>query len=92
MKDENIWLKWDEYYDDNDNTFWESRAISDEYGEIYFYRIVQKLIGNKILFFEASSPELWIDYRSPNREEWSTLEEAKRDMEGHFKGVLNEKI
>ena len=80
-------LEWEEYYDDDDNTYWEAIGMSDEEGGTYEYRIRQKLKNNSIVFIEDSSPELWLDPRSYYREEWSNIESAKYDIYREY--ILN---
>lgn len=81
-------LDWEEYYDNDDNTYWEAVAMSDEESGTYVYRIRQKLQNNRIIFIEDSDPELWIDPKSFYREEWINLQGAKYDCYREHKLTL----
>lgn len=72
-------LKWEKYCDEYGNSFWKAKA------EYSYYVIRQKLMENKIVYYEDSAQELWIEKYAPYREVYSTLEEAKNDMYWHCK-------
>lgn len=81
-------LDWTIDYDDNDNDIWE--AISpyawEEDGPMVF-RIKQRLVNNKIEFYEASDAELIYDDVS---REWDSLEQAKADMQQDADDIVEE--
>lgn len=81
-------LKWEEYYDDDDNTYYEAVGMAFEEGDVFHYRIRRKLRFNKILFTEDSDPELLLDPKSIWREEWTHLEDAKYEMNRHYQELM----
>ncbi|MBF0208896.1 MAG: hypothetical protein HQK53_18695 [Oligoflexia bacterium] len=72
-------LKWEKYCDEYGNSFWKSKA------HYSYYCIRQVLMNNKIVYHEGSAEELWIEKYAPYREVWDTLEDAKHDMNMHYK-------
>ncbi len=77
-------LEWEERYDGDGNSYWEAKYNN------HYFRIIQKLKHNGIEFMEDSSPELWLDKFSPEREQWVFLESAKYDMYRQFLNLVNQ--
>lgn len=77
-------LIWNTKKDLDDNSFFEAIGMSSEEGDTFYYRIRKKLLSDKIIYIEDSDPKLLLDYRSPRREEWFFLEDAKYEMGRHF--------
>lgn len=74
-------LKWEESFDDDDNSIWEaSGPYGDEGGScIGLWRIRQLLRMNHILWVEDHDAELRDEFTS--EQSWPTLESAKKDIE-----------
>jgi hypothetical protein len=75
-------MKWEIYTDENNNTFWECPVCIK--GVLLYYRIVQKLKNNTIIYVEKSSDELLLDRTYRVREEWKTSYDAKYDLYRHY--------
>lgn len=74
---------WNQKYDENGNTIWEAKCYE------FVYRILKKLKNDKIVYYEDSSPCLWLCKYSPYREEWDNIDNAKYDMYRHFLNIMN---
>lgn len=81
------WLNWEEYLDADNNTYYQALGISRPEGRSCF-RIMKKLKNNKIVFIEASDPDLCLDTRSFILEEWDNLYDAKYDMNRHYQQLI----
>jgi len=79
-------LRWDSYYDDDNNTYWEAPALGDEQGGVYSYRIRQRLFGDKIVYIEDSDDDLLMDIHEIIN--WSSLEDAKNEINKHFRNLI----
>lgn len=82
-------LKWEEYYDHDDNTFWVANITIDGYQ--YAYRIRQKVISNKKVYAEDSDVPLRLEPEAWTLEHWSNLEDAKYEMLRHFLANFSER-
>ena len=78
------YLNWKLCRDENRNYYW---IAPSKYDNLY-YKIVQRLENNKIVYVEDSHESLWLDYRSPYRERWDDKHRAMRDMDSHFQTSL----
>ena len=84
-------MTWKVYDDENGNTYWEC-PIRYTGEKVLYYRIIQILKNNNILFVENSSDELLMDRSFGVREEWLTIQDAKYDMYRHYRELQNEQI
>lgn len=69
-------MNWQKTYDNNDNDVWEAPSPYSEDG--FQWRLMQKLQGNKIIWYEAHDADL-LD--PEDGEEFETLELAKEFVE-----------
>ena len=64
---------WVETWDDDDNSIWESPSPYYEDGSPFYWRLMQRLVDNRIEWYDASDAEL----RGDTHKTWTSLTEAK---------------
>lgn len=72
-------LQWETDYDKYDNTIWTASSfVCVEVGSPCYYKIVPKLRGDKVVWFDKSDSEL-----GRENDPWESLEEAKKALEAN---------
>ena len=65
---------WVETRDDDDNSIWEAPSPYCDDGSPFYWRLMQRLVDNRIEWYDASDAELVGD---GNGETWTSLAEGK---------------
>lgn len=78
-------LDWTEDYDNDDNSIYEADSPYHDDGISFKFRIKQRLVNNRIEFYDASDAEC-----SLGGESWPTLKKAKAAMEKAYDTILRE--
>lgn len=68
-------LEWREDTDELDNTFWEAASFWTNDGDPFYYRIRQRLEGDRVVFYDDSTSEIKTNYC------WETVDAAKCAMQ-----------
>lgn len=81
---------WSETFDFDDNSMWEAASpYTDDGGSPEFYwRLKQRLVKDKIEWYDASDADLVADPESPRT--WETLEAAKADIAKDHADIIAE--
>lgn len=75
-------VRWDQDSDDNGNDVW---IASSPYEEGFMWRLKQRLVDNKIEWYEAHDAEL---IGSDGPLSWSTLEEAQAAIDEAHANII----
>jgi hypothetical protein len=80
-------IRWHETTDNNDNTVWEGQSpyVPDEDGAAFEWRLRQRVVADKIEWYESHDAELMGDHAP---ESWPTIEEAKAAIQKAHEGII----
>lgn len=86
MKVINHTLRWEESFDDDDNSIWEASGPygDEEGGCLGSWRLRQKLSNNQLWWYSDHDPEL-----QDEEDSWTSLEKAKTDIEALHQYILD---
>lgn len=79
-------LAWVETFDEFDNSIWEAASALHDESSPFYFRLVQRLDSNRIVWQDSSDTEL-TDGDTPD---WPSLEEAKAACEQANRNILHE--
>ncbi len=78
-------VRWDEDYDNNDNSYWIAPSPFHDDGVPFEWRLKQRLVGNKIEWYAAHDSELGGDC---NGITWPTIEAAKAAVQDAHNDII----
>ncbi len=83
-------IRWEKYFDDDDNSVWEASGPygDEEGGCLGSWRLKQFLTHDRIIWVEDHDAELRDEFNV--MQSWPTLEAAKKEIENAHQQILEE--